>query len=588
LIAQADRALYEAKAQMSTLRARTEERHAQDVFFAIGEAIGASLDPKRLVHNLVNAVGATLDLDSCTIWLVQGNGDLAARAYYVADADLFERVRRAQTSHPMTREEAAAAGMLGARPAYFDDVATAAAFPERFRAALDPGTWVVSVPLPAPREGMFILAATHARSAPPSTSLANAIARLASAAIRNADAYAREKHRVEQLSALAGIGGFLFGEGDFEERLGAIVRKIVDVTGYDMVTLDALDPTGSRPFYRHFYGRMPDGSEFDDGFVELWRGLRPTLSEPDIVRFLETLDGPIMMTDPLREVPEMYREIIVNSNTRSVVVLPVNWQGEMKALMYFASFRENAFDEHDVALMQTIAAQIGPAVQVATLNTQLELSYSELKEAHREAIQRLAYAAEARDPYTGRHLQRIGVLSQALARRMGFDDDGVEAIGYAAVVHDIGKLRIPDSILMKPSALSEEDWRVMRRHPEFGAELLGTGRFYDAAREVALHHHERWDGSGYPFGLVGEEIPLAARIVSVADVYDALISARPYKLAWSAERALAELVQMRGRTLCPATVGSFLQLWSEGEVARIEAETQDASFEADFRERFAA
>jgi response regulator RpfG family c-di-GMP phosphodiesterase len=384
------------------------------------------------------------------------------------------------------------------------------------------------------------------------------------------------------------VAGLLFGEGTFEQRLGAVVERVANVTQTDMLTLDTADPSGERPFLRQFHGRGPDGAPLDEELRSLWLTLRPALTEPSVVDFLEKLTGPIIMDDPANQTPEVYRNIVLSSGTRTVVVMPINWQGEIKGLFYFSSYRKNAYDEQDIALMQAIAAQLAPALQVATLHVELQASYGELKEAHREAILRLAYAAESRDPYTGRHLQRIARIAEAIARRLGYDEDGIEAIGYAAVVHDLGKLRIPDSILIKPGELSEDDWEVMRKHPEFGADLLGQGLFYDVAREVALHHHERWDGSGYPFGLTGEDIPQAARIVSVADVYDALISARPYKKAWPRERALAELLQMRGRKLCPQAIDAFLHLWTEGVVAQLEMDTQDASFEADFRDRWAA
>jgi HD-GYP domain-containing protein (c-di-GMP phosphodiesterase class II) len=334
----------------------------------------------------------------------------------------------------------------------------------------------------------------------------------------------------------------------------------------------------------------PDGSPMPERMKELWLSLRPALTEKSVADFLATVKDPIVMDDPVNQVPELYRDVIIQQDIRSVVVVPLNWQGALKGLFYFASYREHAFDEHAVVLLQTIAAQLAPSLQVASLHVELENSYTELKDAHLQAILRLAYAAEARDPYTGRHLHRITSFSDALARQMGLAGEALEALSYGAVVHDLGKLRIPDSILIKAGELSDDEWRVMKKHPEYGAEFLGKSSFYDIARQVALHHHERWDGSGYPRGLRGEEIPLAARIVSVADVYDALTSDRPYKMAWPPERALAELLQMRGKHLCPKSVDAFLQLWNDGVIARIEAETHgdQPSFEFDFRERYAA
>lgn len=588
LIAHADRALYAAKATASEIRSRTDERHAQDVFFAIGDATGQSLDPQVLVKNLVTAVGESLNLDSCTIWLVQDNGEMQVRSFYVADPDLARRFAEIHDLRPLTHGEVRERGMLASRPVYVDDVAASDVLPEPFRALLEPGTWMLSVELPAPREGMLVLAANHARSSPPSAGVVEAVARLAAAALGNSDTYARAKEQAERLGSLAGIGGLLFGEGSFEDRLAAAVRKIADVTEFDSVTLDTADPKGQDAVLRNFEGRDKDGGPVSSELREMWLSARPTLSEPGVAEFLATISEPIIMYDPAAEAGDVYRDVIVAGGIKMVVVLPVVWQGVVKGLFYFASYTKNGFHKQDIALMQTIAAQLAPSLQVATLHVELAHSYEELKDSHRGAILRLAYAAESRDPYTGRHLQRIGRLAEEIARRVGLSDDDVEAIGYAAIVHDLGKLRIPDAVLIKPGELSVDDWAVMKKHPEYGADILGNGAFYDLAREVALHHHERWDGSGYPFGLRGEAIPQAARIVMVADIYDALISARPYKAAWPAQKALAELQHMRGVKLCPASIDAFLAMWADGTVARIEEATQDASFESDFRERWAA
>ncbi|MBF6605663.1 MAG: HD domain-containing protein [Chloroflexi bacterium] len=183
-----------------------------------------------------------------------------------------------------------------------------------------------------------------------------------------------------------------------------------------------------------------------------------------------------------------------------------------------------------------------------------------LKEAQDQAIFMLARAAEARDGTTGQHIQSVRALAGELALARGIGAAAAEEIAWSAMLHDLGKLRVPDRVLLKPGSLTEEEWAIIRQHPAWGEELLAGTAGFAVARLIARSHHENWDGTGYPDRLVGEAIPHAARIVRIVDVYDALRSDRPYKPAWSPERALDEIQAMRGRGLDPELTDLFLGL----------------------------
>jgi putative two-component system response regulator len=188
-----------------------------------------------------------------------------------------------------------------------------------------------------------------------------------------------------------------------------------------------------------------------------------------------------------------------------------------------------------------------------------------LEEAQLEILERLALAAEFRDDATRQHTRRVGVWSARLARRLGLPDETVELLRRAAPLHDLGKVAVPDTILLKLGRLTEHEFSVMRSHVQVGARILSGSNhpLLQLAEQIALTHHERWDGSGYTPGLAGEQIPLAARIVAIVDVFDALTHARPYKPAWRIEDAVREIEQQRGRQFDPAVVDAFLSLLEE-------------------------
>jgi two-component system, response regulator RpfG len=196
-----------------------------------------------------------------------------------------------------------------------------------------------------------------------------------------------------------------------------------------------------------------------------------------------------------------------------------------------------------------------------SLEQRLLSSMHEVEERERETLSRLARAIEYRDTGTSAFLERMSRIAGLIAEQLGLPEDEVRAIELAAPLHDMGKIAIPDAVLLKPGPLTEEEMAIMRRHPKIGHELLSgsQNRLIQTGALIALRHHERYDGSGYPDGLRGEEIPLEARIVAVADVMDALLSPRPYKKAWEQEAALAYLYAQRGRLFCPACVDALIR-----------------------------
>jgi CHASE2 domain-containing sensor protein len=187
---------------------------------------------------------------------------------------------------------------------------------------------------------------------------------------------------------------------------------------------------------------------------------------------------------------------------------------------------------------------------------------SELREAEREIAHRLGVAVEWRDAETGTHIERIGRLCERLALEVGWSSEDAGLLKHASALHDVGKVGIPDAILLKPGKLDPAEWAKMKTHTTIGAQILAGSRsaLVQMAETIAASHHERWDGSGYPDGLRGEEIPLVGRICAVCDVFDALLSPRPYKEAWPLPAVLDELVRVRGSRLDPALVDAFLPI----------------------------
>lgn len=190
-------------------------------------------------------------------------------------------------------------------------------------------------------------------------------------------------------------------------------------------------------------------------------------------------------------------------------------------------------------------------------------SYQQLRDQTRYTIEALAEAVDKRDPYTFQHSQRVREYVEKIAERLNLSPGEIESMVWAASIHDLGKIDVPEGILSKPGPLEDDEWRIVRKHPDVGADIVARLSFHPTARNMILHHHERFEGSGYPSGIGGDRIPLGARILAVADAFEAMTSDRPYRPALSYQAAVAELEAGRGTQFDPVIVDTFLAILEE-------------------------
>lgn len=230
----------------------------------------------------------------------------------------------------------------------------------------------------------------------------------------------------------------------------------------------------------------------------------------------------------------------------------------------------DSYFQHE--LIQRLVFFVLTGFVAISLSAELRKRRQNLEQKTRQTLTMLAQIVEARDTDAGMHLRHIQHYSRALALRLGLGEKQSHEIAYAAMIHDVGKAQVPDAILKKPGPLTPEERAEIQKHAIWGDALLSENEEFRAAREVARYHHEKWDGTGYPDGLAGEAIPLAARIVAVADVYDALISERPYKRAWTSADAIIEIRKMSGGHFDPIIVEAFVDLYATNVLRDLDTE----------------
>jgi HD-GYP domain-containing protein (c-di-GMP phosphodiesterase class II) len=416
--------------------------------------------------------------------------------------------------------------------------------------------------------------------------LLQGLADLGAQAIANARIYDESQRRLENLQALRQIDTAILGSSEVHVALGVVLDQMTSQLEADAASVLLLNVHTRTLRYavgRGFRTHTPRRTDWKLGEGLAGRAAMerrlihvPDLSQPDVIAVAST--DPDLKLPGLRGATEEQTEhppyepftwngqpsrrtgILVNEGFVSYYAVPLVAAGQIKGVIELWHRSPLRLEEEQLEFLETLAGQAAIAVDNANLFVDLQRSRDELMLAYDLTLAGWSGALDLRDKETEGHSQRVTYESLRLANQMGLDDASLLQIQRGALLHDIGKMGIPDAILLKPGPLNDEEWVIMKKHPTYALELLSPIGYLRPALEIPFAHHEKWDGSGYPLGLKGHQIPLAARIFAVVDVWDALCSDRPYRKGWPIERVLNHIRDSAGSHFDPEVVEAFLQL----------------------------
>jgi putative nucleotidyltransferase with HDIG domain len=355
--------------------------------------------------------------------------------------------------------------------------------------------------------------------------------------------------QLEHLTALSGIDKVISANFDLKLSLSEILNHVTKELGVDAADILILN----------------SGSQLLEYGAE--HGFRTKAIRKAQIRLGEGYAGRAVLERQLIRIPDLREEPkslslttrLMGEDFISYYGVPLITKGDVKGVMEIFHRAALEPDAEWFAFLNTLAGQAAIAVEIATLFESLQLSNSELFLAYDATIEGWSYALDLRDKETEGHTQRVTEMTLKLARTFGLSDLELVQVRWGALLHDIGKMGVPDEILLKPEPLTDKEWVAMKKHPSFAYEMLSPIRYLRLALEIPYCHHEKWDGSGYPRGLKGAQIPLVARIFAVVDVWDALTSDRPYRAAWPEEKVLDHIRSQAGTHFDPQVVKVCLE-----------------------------
>jgi len=358
-----------------------------------------------------------------------------------------------------------------------------------------------------------------------------------------------ENIRMRALMPLFEVSKEIIGEVDTKKLCKLLVDTTVKETNADKVCIALFNDETGKATVKEAYGTS---QKFIDKFEHIYSKELAGVIFKDRKPFL---------ISPGAQLPTDLENAVQSEEIAFGILVPLTIRGNISGLIATCrSSREQPFTASDMELVSVLSGQAAAAIENAHLYEKLEQSYLSMMVA-------LSCVVEARDLYTDKHMKDIAEYSVDIARKMGLSQDETENIRKAALLHDLGKISIPDHILMKPGKLSPEELEIIKKHPENGAKIIEPVEPLRNARVIIKHHQECYDGSGYPDGLKGETIPLGARIIAVADAFGAMTTDRPYRKALSIEEAVKEIERCSGTQFDPGIVDIFIALLKDkGEI----------------------
>lgn len=540
----------ERKQAVEEINRRVNELEA---LYESGLALGQTLDPQTIGKKVIDVLAERLNWDHAAVRMRQDGGDavelvaFSGGQVYIPDQERNEAQARAKITH-------ISQGLVGwvlqngqaLRISNLEE-------DERYVRTFPGMASGLYVPL---KVDGFTIGCISVESPEPEAfsesdeRLVSTLSTQAAIAIENARLFKQTQRRLEQLSVLHQIDVVISSSADFLMTLNFVLDHVLLQLKVDAAQVLLLDPKSMTLAFADGAGFKPNKQPEFPCSVENSRAAQAILERRPL--FIPNLaahekGGPEMGFLPAKDY-------------RMYGCVPLIARGEIKGVLEVFSRQQVTLSDEWMEFFQVLASQTAIAIDNSLMFEDLQRTNLELSLAYEATIEGWSRALDLRDKETEGHTQRVTTLTVRLATRLGLSEAEIVHLRRGGLLHDIGKMGVTDSILNKPGPLTDEEFKIMRQHPSFAYDMLVPISYLRPALDIPYSHHEKWDGSGYPLGLKGEEIPLVARIFSIADVFDALTSNRPYRQAWSVKKTLDFLQTQSGRHFDPKIVDAFLAM----------------------------